>query len=346
MNTGTLVKFVQISASSFNNLSTKDSGTIYFVQDTVGGDHYIYLDGNRYTPLPGGVAQMPGGTGIYAPPNIVPAAVGNGSILVTEGSGVSLGNKSLAVSTGYNINCRSAAAGSAVYRVTNTYENRLKCSGFLVNGAVLALNESSAMEGKFANVISVQINGASYTPDSSANDTTQANDIVITVDATINPDAATTSIRIYPAELGFSTLFVGQGVGSNGGASVIVGQSVMNFSGNANCLVGASMYNQGNGNGVFGRLHISRKNRWLLAGTGHDNTNGRAESGVAFGEYSDIKATTLFAIGNGTGQTNRNNIFEIGDDGGIIIPSSTPDSTKKFKLTVDDTGTITATEVV
>ena len=30
---------------------------------------------------------------------------------------------------------------------------------------------------------------------------------------------------------------------------------------------------------------------------------------------------------------------------GIVINSSTPDSTKKFKITVDDTGTISATEV-
>lgn len=33
------------------------------------------------------------------------------------------------------------------------------------------------------------------------------------------------------------------------------------------------------------------------------------------------------------------------DEGKIIIPSSTAGSTKKFKLTVDDTGTVSATEV-
>lgn len=31
--------------------------------------------------------------------------------------------------------------------------------------------------------------------------------------------------------------------------------------------------------------------------------------------------------------------------GNFVIPSSTSDSTKKFKLTVDDTGTVSATEV-
>lgn len=32
--------------------------------------------------------------------------------------------------------------------------------------------------------------------------------------------------------------------------------------------------------------------------------------------------------------------------GNFVIPSSTSDSTKKFKLTVDDTGTVSATEVM
>lgn len=38
-----------------------------------------------------------------------------------------------------------------------------------------------------------------------------------------------------------------------------------------------------------------------------------------------------------------NTIQRVGDD--VIIPSSTTDSTKKFKITVDDSGTISATEV-
>ena len=33
------------------------------------------------------------------------------------------------------------------------------------------------------------------------------------------------------------------------------------------------------------------------------------------------------------------------DEGKIILPSSTAGSTKKFKLTVDDTGAVSATEV-
>ena len=33
-------------------------------------------------------------------------------------------------------------------------------------------------------------------------------------------------------------------------------------------------------------------------------------------------------------------------DKAIILTSSMPDSTKKFKITVDDSGTLTATEIV
>ena len=40
------------------------------------------------------------------------------------------------------------------------------------------------------------------------------------------------------------------------------------------------------------------------------------------------------------------NILTAGNSNSVIIKSSTPDSTKKFRITVDDAGTITATEVV
>ena len=51
-----------------------------------------------------------------------------------------------------------------------------------------------------------------------------------------------------------------------------------------------------------------------------------------------------FYVDDDTFLSNRTIIFRIGKDG-IIIGSSTPNSTKKFKITVDDTGAISATEV-
>lgn len=44
------------------------------------------------------------------------------------------------------------------------------------------------------------------------------------------------------------------------------------------------------------------------------------------------------------GSFNAEQLWGISEDG-VIIPSSTPNSTKKFKITVDDTGTLKATEV-
>ena len=76
-------------------------------------------------------------------------------------------------------------------------------------------------------------------------------------------------------------------------------------------MVGADLFNTGNGNAIFGRQHISRKNRWFMSGTGHDNTNGKSESGASFGDYPLISSDTLFAIGNGTSHTARRNAFEI-----------------------------------
>lgn len=267
----------------------------------------------------GRLGQMANTTGIYAPKSITPAAVGDGAFLITDGSGTSLGPKSLGVTTGTNITCKSAAAGSTVYRVSNTYENRIKCAMLRIPGAVIALSEAEAKKGYYANVVSVRINGADFTPSSAADDPN--NDIVITAAATINPDAATTTVRMYPASLNFSTVHAGQGAASNNGngASVIVGQAVTSAGGNANNIVGASIYNQGNGNTVVGRQHISRKNRWFLAGTGHDNSNGRSEVGTALGSWSDITSDTAFVIGNGTGHRARSNLFEIKTNGDVYI---------------------------
>ena len=278
----------------------------------------VTLNSNGQLDVGGRLGQMSNSTGVYAPKSINPKEIGDGSFLLTEGSGTTLGNKSLAVSTGHAITCRSATAGATEYRVQNTYINRIKCTLLATAGGVISLNENAAKEGKFANVVSVLINGATYTPDSSANQTATSQDIVITVDQTVNPDSATTQIRAYPCEKSFSNLFVGQGVGGNSaGASVIVGQGVMSYSGNACALIGADIYNTGNGNGVFGRQHISRKNRWFMAGTGHDNSNGKSESGAVFGEWADISSDTLFAVGNGTSHTARSNAFEIKTNGDI-----------------------------
>lgn len=76
------------------------------------------------------------------------------------------------------------------------------------------------------------------------------------------------------------------------------------------------------------------------------------------GKYNveDSSGTYAHIVGNGTSDTARSNAHTLDWSGNawyagtvegkaLILPSSTPDSTKKFKITVDDSGTITATEV-
>lgn len=51
-----------------------------------------------------------------------------------------------------------------------------------------------------------------------------------------------------------------------------------------------------------------------------------------------------FVVGSGILLEDRMTIYRVGKDG-IIIGSSTPNSAKKFKITVNDSGTLKATEV-
>ena len=274
----------------------------------------VTLNASGQLDVGGRLGQMPTSTGVYSPKTINPASVGNGSFLLTEASGTNLGNKSLGVTTGMGLTLKTAAAaGATQYVVANTYLNRIFCASAV--GATVAKDEASAAEN-YVTVTSVQINGASFVPDSSAD--SSANNIIIKTDKSINPSSSISQIRLYLKGSGFSNLFVGQAVGGAGGASVLVGQRVYAASGNACAMVGADMYNTGNGNALFGRNHISRKNRWFLAGTGHDTTNGRSEAGAAIGQWSRITPNTLFAIGNGTSATNRSNAFEVRPEGIVL----------------------------
>lgn len=81
------------------------------------------------------------------------------------------------------------------------------------------------------------------------------------------------------------------------------------------------------------------------------------ESGLAVGRYNS-SSLSLFVVGNGNGDSRRSDAFSVDDDGNvavggqlevgggdIVLKSSTAGSTKKFRITVDDTGTLNATEV-
>ena len=142
----------------------------------------------------------------------------------------------------------------------------------------------------------------------------------------------------------YATENIGYGIASwGGGRNLFLGGGISkDGSGNDNCVVANGAYVNGNGNGVFGRHHVIRKNRGFFAGQGHDSSNASGEGVSAIGQYSFIDSNTLFAIGNGSNHTTRLNAFEVLKDGSIVLRS--PNGTR-FKISVDDSGNISTTPV-
>lgn len=300
----------------------------------------ISLNANGQLEVGGRMGQFPTTTGIYAPNDREPRMVADYDLLVTDAKGVNMtGNRSLAVVSGLGITCKSAAAGTTEYRVTNNYNNRILCK--LAEGGFASRDEATSKIEQIVPVLSVTINGASFTPDSSANSTT---DIVIKTSETLNPDSAITGIRLFGTMGSYATVHTGNGIKSeSGGRNLLLGGGVTKSgSSNDNCLVGNGIFSSGNGVAAFGRYHILRKNRGFFAGTGHDSTNAPAEGASAVGQYSYMDANTLFAVGVGSSQTDRRNAFEVTSDGGVVLRS--PDGSR-HKLTVNNSGAISTTKL-
>lgn len=275
-------------------------------------------DEGIYTDIETGVLTVEGrlgqfnNQGLYYPRDINPTAIGSGSLLITDELKVNFGSKSLAATTGFNLDLKgSHAANSTTYTVSNTYANRIICT--LAKGGMLKGSTSEDI----GNVVSVQINGQDYVPNSSADNNSQP--IIITVDKTINPSSAITRIRVVPPLLGFSNLLAGAvgGNSTSAGYSAMVGQFVFNES-NASGVFGNAQYNKGNSSLLAGRQHINTQMNAFLAGKGHDSSNG-SEGVSAVGKFSNITSNTAFAVGNGTSQTNRKNAFQVTSTGKVIL---------------------------
>lgn len=287
----------------------------------------------------GRIGQFEGTTGLFAPNNRQPRYVADYDLLVTDALGMNMtGNRSLAVVSGLAVTCKSAAAGSTEYRVTNNYNNRIICK--LAEGGFASRDEATSKTEQIVQVVSVTINGSSFTPDSSAN---SSDDIVIKTAQTLNPDSAITNIRLFGTMGSYASIHTGNGIKSeSGGRNLLLGGGVIK-SGNSNdnALVGNGIFSTGNGVAAFGRYHILRKNRGFFAGTGHDSTNAPSEGASAIGQYSYMDANTLFAVGVGSSHTDRKNAFEVRGDG-IVLRS--PNGTR-YTLAVDDSGNLTITAI-
>lgn len=137
---------------------------------------------------------------------------------------------------------------------------------------------------------------------------------------------------------------------------------VMNLEGH-NCLapglhahaegygaMASGMYSHAEGtNAVAAGAHSHAEGFNTKAASGGQHVEGKYNAIDEYGKYAHI-------VGNGTDESNRSNAYTLDWEGnaefagtvkgkGFIIPSSTAGSTKKFKITVDDTGALTATEV-
>lgn len=275
----------------------------------------ITLDASGRLEVGGRIGQFPNTTGLFAPNNRAPRDVKDYSFLITDAMGMELSTtRAFAVVSGLGTTCKSAAAGTTEYHVSNTYANRISCK--IAENGYASRDEATSQAELIIPVVSVTIDGQPYTPESAPDDPTK--DIVITTQSTLNPDSAITNIRLFGKMTSYSTAHLGNGIASwGGGRNLFIGGGVTkDGSGNDNCVVANAAYVNGNGNGVFGRWHIARKNRGFLAGSGHDTTNAKGEGVSAVGVFSLIDATTLFAVGNGTSATNRSNAFEVTDKNG------------------------------
>lgn len=281
-------------------------------------DSGITLNDDDQLEVDGRLGQFPSTTGIYASSDRDPREVGNYSLLITDALGMNMmSNRALAVVSGLGVACISAPPGTTEYHIPNTYANRIACMCAI--GGFASKDEATSKVARIVPVVSVTLNGATLAPTSTDTD----GDIIITTEETLNPDSAITNIRLFGSMGSYSTVHAGNGVSSEtGGYHVLVGGGITKATNsNGNILVGLNLYSSGNGNAMFGRYHIATKNRSLLAGTGHDTTNARSESASAVGEYSDIKPDTLFAVGNGTSNTDRSNAFEVAE-GGVSLPQA------------------------
>ena len=301
----------------------------------------VGLNANGQLTVGGRLGQFPNG-GVFYPTTIEPTNVGPSAFLMSDGAkNLSLGGRHFGIMAGAGLTCKSASAGATQYRLSNTQGNRFAC--FAGKNGRLALNQADAQANGTALITSIKFaNGndisAYFGP------TESSNDIIITVDRTVNPSASTTALRIYGTSTSSDVIVVGQGCGAAGGKAISLGQSC--FVGGNQCIAfGNSSISTGNNSVAFGHTHLVNKQFCFSAGQGHDFTNASNGTG-AVGIASEMSSDTAFAVGNGVfnanGNITRSNAFEVLKDGSIVLKS--PDGSR-FKIAVDNSGNVSATKI-
>ena len=286
--------------------------------------------------------------GLYYPLTIQPELVAKNSLLISEATGLTVkAARTFALFAGAGVTLKSAAAaGATTFQVSNTFANRFTCAA--ARGGYATIDEASAgtIIVKVTKVATANAPSTDLVPYSGA--TESNNNIIITTDAPISTTDSVTKLRLYGSMTYDSSVHIGQGVGTGGvsgkGKLLQLGQSQCSLDGNS-ILVGNAIYNSKNRVAIFGASHINNVQGACLTGEGQDTTSGAFIGVTAHGKYSEVGADTAFAIGNGTSNTARSNLFEIKDNNGqteVIMKS--PNGTK-YKLTVDDSGNLSTTAV-
>ena len=301
----------------------------------------VEVNANGQLTVGGRLGQFPNG-GVFYPTTIEPTLVGPSTFMMTDGAKyLSLGGRTFGIMAGVNLTCKSAAAGTTQYRLSNNQSNRFAC--FACRGGRVAIDQTDATENGTA--LMTDISFANGNPISAYFGPTESgNDIIITVDRTVNPSAATTKLRMYGTSTSTDVIVVGQGNGASGGKAISLGQAC-HAGGNQCIAFGNSSLSLANNSVALGHTHIVDKQFCFAAGQGHDFTNGSNGAG-AVGIASEISSDTAFAVGNGVfnanGNITRSNALEVKSDGGIVLKS--PNGTK-YKITVDNSGNLTTTAI-
>ena len=301
----------------------------------------VTLNSSGQLEVGGRLGQFTNG-GVFYPTTIEPTNVGPSTFLMTDGAkNLSLGGRTFGIMAGVNLTCKSAAAGSTQYRLSNTQGNRFTC--FANKGGRIAIDQTDAMTNGTA--LMTDISFANGNPISAYfGPTESSNDIIITVDRTVNPSAATTKLRMYGTSTSSDVIIVGQGNGASGGKAISLGQAC-HAGGNQCIAFGNSSLSLANNSVALGHTQLVNKQFCFAAGQGHDFTNAPNGS-AAVGIASEMSSDTAFAVGNGifngNGNITRSNALEVKADGSIVLKS--PNGTK-WKIAVDNSGNLTTTAI-
>lgn len=332
----TLIKlknhFTSLLSGKVNNTDQATDNTLGLVKTNASKS--ISLNSDGQLEVGGRLGQFPNG-GVYYPTDRNFANVGNYTFAISDAQNMSMSNREFVIAGGLNQTLKSShVAGSTVYQVSNTYQNRIALSNMV--GGVATRQESTA--GTFTvPIVSIKFaNGNDISAYSGG--TESNNNIIITTNGSANPDDATTQIRLYGKFSATDIISAGQGNSSSGGKTLQVGQSCQSAS-TQTIQVGNAIYSNANNSAQFGRQHINKQTDSLLAGYGHDNSNG-SQGASALGLWSSITSNTAFAVGNGTSVTARSNAFEVTKDNGIVLKA--PNGTR-WKITVDNNGQLITT---